>query len=646
MSYALVWIETLVVALLWVATFAAVSAKAKWKGERILLIVALIVLPLLILWKWVAIYRAMPFWLHGAVYGWTAFAERRWYALNIFSYFSIRLGLIFYCAVGALLLYGAMRRNEHRAVRGLLLALFAAVPFVALCMVVNTTAWLRYMEQVQTGWFLYAVCLLATELIGTVIVIILATRRREAGMDWAAAGWSISKLSLACLTALAITAMTLWNMDLAVQSQASIVRLEAGNLMLATSPPSVSDALNAAPLYISAFKRMDVKNEDFLLEKPPTPTNGLTTGPTRPRELVGPYFFSVYKSDEPEILDLLKRHEQTIALLRQAAARPECRFDQWDNTYHEAFRQVVSLMHLHARLELSKGNVESALMDANVLFRLHDHLTRTLLRNLRAPAIDLAAVDVLQEVLPAVTRPDQLRVLDLGDAASNRKALHGAFQADEAWGLGFFSDLALERGRLPQEIGGDYVFNGGGTYVLGGNVSDAGRFFVRVFFLPSDLEVYRSFMKQCQQQSLKPYYQVRDKITEVRPWRHHDDKKATLITASIAPPAESLFNWAARAEAAHLTAQTAVAALQYRFDNGEFPTALNRLVPRYLDDVPVDPYDGHPLRIVQAGDEWTVYSVGPDGVDDGGKVKAGWKSFSNRAGEKGDILFRVSVGEK
>ncbi len=50
------------------------------------------------------------------------------------------------------------------------------------------------------------------------------------------------------------------------------------------------------------------------------------------------------------------------------------------------------------------------------------------------------------------------------------------------------------------------------------------------------------------------------------------------------------------------------------------PTSLAALVPAYLPTVPVDPFDssGRPLRLVLRDGEYVVYSVGPDGKDDGG----------------------------
>jgi len=49
------------------------------------------------------------------------------------------------------------------------------------------------------------------------------------------------------------------------------------------------------------------------------------------------------------------------------------------------------------------------------------------------------------------------------------------------------------------------------------------------------------------------------------------------------------------------------------------PERVEDLVPEYLDSVPEDPVTGKALRYRAASDAYVVYSVGPDGKDDGGK---------------------------
>ena len=91
----------------------------------------------------------------------------------------------------------------------------------------------------------------------------------------------------------------------------------------------------------------------------------------------------------------------------------------------------------------------------------------------------------------------------------------------------------------------------------------------------------------------------------------------------------------ARTEAGDACARVAVAMTRYRLDHGKLPTRLSDVVPAYLNAIPTDPFDGKPLRLVMRNNQWIIYSVGPDGVDNGGvsfeKTKNGDVTFTLRA---------------
>ena len=71
----------------------------------------------------------------------------------------------------------------------------------------------------------------------------------------------------------------------------------------------------------------------------------------------------------------------------------------------------------------------------------------------------------------------------------------------------------------------------------------------------------------------------------------------------------------------------------YLAEQGRAPNRLEQLVPKYLQNVPFDPFGGNPLVYRAQGTNWLLYSVGKDGVDDGGK-RVGTSPAS-----KGDLFF-------
>jgi len=90
----------------------------------------------------------------------------------------------------------------------------------------------------------------------------------------------------------------------------------------------------------------------------------------------------------------------------------------------------------------------------------------------------------------------------------------------------------------------------------------------------------------------------------------------------------------AKSDAQHATAVAALAIARFQAKSGRLPKDLAALVPEYLVAVPLDPFDGKPIKYKQSDRGVVVYSIGADMVDDGG-VPVDEKT------EKGDILFAI-----
>ena len=67
---------------------------------------------------------------------------------------------------------------------------------------------------------------------------------------------------------------------------------------------------------------------------------------------------------------------------------------------------------------------------------------------------------------------------------------------------------------------------------------------------------------------------------------------------------------------------TTVAVERYRKANGKAPDSLDELVPDYLGAASVDPYTGKQLLYVHDDKGYTVYSIGANRTDDGGKIRS------------------------
>ena len=78
-----------------------------------------------------------------------------------------------------------------------------------------------------------------------------------------------------------------------------------------------------------------------------------------------------------------------------------------------------------------------------------------------------------------------------------------------------------------------------------------------------------------------------------------------------------------------------MATSRYHAAEDQFPHRLDDLVPEFFPAVPLDPFNGDPLRIKRTDQELVLYSIGPDGADDDGAP------FDAQE-RTGDLTFRLT----
>lgn len=96
--------------------------------------------------------------------------------------------------------------------------------------------------------------------------------------------------------------------------------------------------------------------------------------------------------------------------------------------------------------------------------------------------------------------------------------------------------------------------------------------------------------------------------------------KNAVITRMLLPAISKVGESFRRKHALLRCTIVALAAERYRRDKKAWSDRIDQLCPQYLATVPLDPYDGKPLRYRRVNDGVVIYSVGQDGADDGGKI--------------------------
>jgi hypothetical protein len=87
-------------------------------------------------------------------------------------------------------------------------------------------------------------------------------------------------------------------------------------------------------------------------------------------------------------------------------------------------------------------------------------------------------------------------------------------------------------------------------------------------------------------------------------------------------PAEYLSRWEATnglVEPQFRSLQMFLAIKSFRDQHGRLPRALAEMIPEFLPALPRDPFSNGSLKYVVDGEKYRLYSLGPNGTDDGGK---------------------------
>ena len=94
------------------------------------------------------------------------------------------------------------------------------------------------------------------------------------------------------------------------------------------------------------------------------------------------------------------------------------------------------------------------------------------------------------------------------------------------------------------------------------------------------------------------------------------------------------------------TADAAAAVERYRgAHGGALPPTLDALVPAFLERVPIDPFTGSPVKWKASPAGYTIYSIGADFKDDGGRTRQPpWKpGLAREERERPDIGVEVAL---
>lgn len=106
----------------------------------------------------------------------------------------------------------------------------------------------------------------------------------------------------------------------------------------------------------------------------------------------------------------------------------------------------------------------------------------------------------------------------------------------------------------------------------------------------------------------------------------------SVFASSLVPAFETAVGRVFRAEADRTLFTVEIAVRRYLASHGRLPETLESLVPEFLKALPVDPMDGKPIRYRrEENGDFVLWSVGEDGVDDGGHTSVPENAWHGRS---------------
>jgi hypothetical protein len=391
--------------------------------------------------------------------------------------------------------------------------------------------------------------------------------------------WPAGRLALGGVAAVLLAVATTWMMASALHTRVAALRAEAGSLALAAAPARVPDREDAAPLYAAAF--------ELLRNRPDEPTG--EDGPSfRYLEAARPI-----DPNDPGLKEFLARRAGGVDLLRRGARRPAARITAgpWEETQAVSrLRTVAAFLALSARAEAARGQAGPALRDAAAVFAVARQAADNtdLYAVPTAAAIETVGLKTLDDVLTRVTpTADDLAPLRDLEPGLYRPLLARGLQTERAWELARLASVAEQ---------------GWGWGLL---------------FLDEELAASENLFNLMQRDLAQPYPECLRGLAEVAA-QAETPAPATLTRLAFASYVR-MVTPVARADAARRLVQLGTAVAAYRAGEGKYPARAEDLVPKYLPQVPPDPFTGEPLKLIARAGGVVVYSVGPDGVDNGGR---------------------------
>lgn len=341
-------------------------------------------------------------------------------------------------------------------------------------------------------------------------------------------------------------------------------------------------------------------------------------------------------------LNLKAAHLQKV---REALRRPQCQFPLRISEGYlmllphlSVIKAEAQLFRLEAVVATERGEVETAITALTNAARTGQLLAEEPI--LISHLVRLADLSIALTGTEHLLSRRELTAAQLGRLEgmfaqmSAADGLGRSYIGERASGLGMFNKSARALAQLTDsESGGNAVVNDAGERAGKGLMSALGLAGADKRLM---LETFDEALRDADKETPETVAR-REKLFDEAALKARGFPPK-IFTGLLLPAMSKVGNRFASYEARRRAGLMALAVERYRLANkGALPAQPGALVPRYLPEVPLDPYDGQPLRFRRLGKGYVIYSVGSDLEDNEGLER----SPNSTGKQKFDDTFTV-----
>jgi len=273
-------------------------------------------------------------------------------------------------------------------------------------------------------------------------------------------------------------------------------------------------------------------------------------------------------------------------------------------------RSMARLLRSEAALRASAGNIQGAMEDYEAIIGLGETLVEEPI--IISQLVRIAMMGILFQgmgsaLTPGQLTPEQARAFVDGTAGMyHREALVNALVTEATFGTEAMENF--RNGQVFPDVPSEANAVLGFIYQtpIGG------------IMLSSDRQNYAEFMERLAQAAQAPYYEVQAELEAID--SEVDDLSILNVMTPILVPALTRVEGAqARSEAMLDLTRIGLSLEAYYTETGNYPENLNVVARDLGGSVPLDPYTGNSYVYRPAGETFTLYSVGENRQDDGGR---------------------------